>query len=351
MFLFIYCILLDATYDVKCNSDNEFEALRFSTSCMNSMFNAWLEFCLIDSTYKLLKLKFPVVLLNTVDGNGSTEIVNIYIVYAETEEILKWFIQKVKDRNVDACKRIRSFMGDKDITARGIVKEIFGIPMYICAFHTAKIFNRTVTTDGIGVTKEERELSLAILEKMIYAYSEERYMELYHELVRCVPESVCVYFQENWHGIRHDWVKGLMTDSNFLNDTNNRNESLNAKLKLFCEISSFFTEFVSDFLTYLTCVHNNERNQKAVLNFCKKPTYKMSEDQASYFDYVTKYDYDFIDSEMSKTVYVVNITSVGPQIFVVKSKNGISKYVVTPVSCTCKNFISMGLPCKHIFKI
>ena len=47
----------------------------------------------------------------------------------------------------------------------------------------------------------------------------------------------------------------------------------------------------------------------------------------------------------------MNFVSIGPDIFCVKSSTGVTKYIVTPMSCTCKAYISMGLPCWHIFKI
>ena len=76
-------------------------------------------------------MQYSIVLLNIVDGNGATEIASMCIVSTECEDNLKWFLQKIQNRNPEVSKRIRSFMGDKDISARRIVKEMFGVPMYI----------------------------------------------------------------------------------------------------------------------------------------------------------------------------------------------------------------------------
>ena len=60
------------------------------------------------------------------------------------------------------------------------------------------------------ISKTEREAVLNILQKMIYSSSEERYMQLYEEFLASSPVAVCRYFQENWHNIRHEWVREII---------------------------------------------------------------------------------------------------------------------------------------------
>ena len=49
-------------------------------------FATWPEFVLIDSTYKLLQLQYPIVIFGIVDGNGCTEFISFAILVHENEK-------------------------------------------------------------------------------------------------------------------------------------------------------------------------------------------------------------------------------------------------------------------------
>ena len=73
---------------------------------------------------------------------------------------------------------------------------------------------------------------LKLYKKLAYSINEEEYDTLYEQLVEDAPPTVVDYFNENWQPIRDEWVMGMKFKvRNFLNTTNNRLESLNAKLK------------------------------------------------------------------------------------------------------------------------
>jgi len=77
---------------------------------------------------------------------------------------------------------------------------------------------------------------------MTYAQSEAAYGTLYNKFKECVPEIMTEYFDDNWHGIREQWVDRLKNSQcNYLNRTNNRVESINAKLESI--ISRYSTVF------------------------------------------------------------------------------------------------------------
>ena len=87
---------------------------------------------------------------------------------------------------------------------------------------------------------------------MVYAPSEQKYMELYSQFKGCAP-SVVEYFEQNWHPIRKQWTMGMKySTGNFLNGTNNRLESLNAKLKFVTSCYSSQEEFVDKFFLVLS---------------------------------------------------------------------------------------------------
>ena len=108
--------------------------------------------------------------MGIIDGNGATEIVAVCIVTRETVSykfffLFQTFLTNLKKHNESACMKIQSCIADKDMVARKILKEMFGIPVYICIWHIMQIFRRTITKDEMNVTKEEREQCLQYIRK------------------------------------------------------------------------------------------------------------------------------------------------------------------------------------------
>ena len=68
----------------------------------------------------------------------------------------------------------------------------------------------------------------------------------------CAPVIVLKYFDDQWHPIRKLWTMGMQySTGNFLNNTNNRLESLNAKLKSVISRYSSLETFVDKFFLIL----------------------------------------------------------------------------------------------------
>ncbi len=102
--------------------------------------------------------------------------------------------------------------------------------------------------EKFGISSGQCNLCLELLQQMAYATSEEKYMDIYIRFKDCVPVQVLKYFDDNWHSIRMQWALGMKYSSgNFLNGTNNRLESLNAKLKSVVSRHSSLEEFVEKF--------------------------------------------------------------------------------------------------------
>ena len=232
-----------------------------------------------------------------VDGNGCLEIIGICILPHENEESFFWLIRKLQDLNPVACSKIKSCMTDKDMVARKQIKELLEVPAYICSFHVQPIFHRIISISNMEINKEEIKKSKKFLQILLYARSENVYMEIYKEFCKEVPKTVLDYYNDNWHNIRHEWVRGHFTDSNFKKATNNRVESLNQKLKLFLPRCNYLTDFFKDYFGFLR-IHNNEHNQKAKDVFAKHPMFLLSDDETSYSELLTKYAFDYVLEEV-----------------------------------------------------
>ena len=100
--------------------------------------SSWPEIALIDGTYKLLAQDFTLMLLLVEDSNGLSEVAGVGLIVHEDHETFEWFLGFFKDENQYACTLIKCFMADKDLLERDVLKEMFGVPVYICLFHTLK---------------------------------------------------------------------------------------------------------------------------------------------------------------------------------------------------------------------
>ena len=89
-----------------------------------------------------------------------------------------------------------------------------------------------------------------------------------------------------WHPLRNQWALGMKYSSgNFLNGTNNRVESLSAKLKSVVSRYSSLEEFVEKFFLILR-VLRAEQDHKASLTALKVPISFHSNKDAAYIDYM-----------------------------------------------------------------
>lgn len=117
----------------------------------------------------------------------------------------------------------------------------------------------------MGISAAQRITALEIIQKIAYSGSLAIYTENYNLLLSTSSKSVIEYFNANWHTIKDDWVMGLkFSCGNFMNNTNNRLESLNGKLKVVITRYSSLEEFLDKFYVVISSLRN-ERDHKAAL--------------------------------------------------------------------------------------
>ena len=102
--------------------------------------------------------------------------------------------------------------------------------------------------DKFGISAGQRNFCLEMLQELAYSTSEDKHMDIYSRFKGGAPAEVVKYFDDNWHSIRKQWALGMKYCSgNFLNGTNNRLESLNAKIKSVVSRYSSLEEYVENF--------------------------------------------------------------------------------------------------------
>lgn len=106
-----------------------------------------------------------------------------------------------------------------------------------------------VTCEKLGLHPGERDNALEILTKLTYSKSVTEYLQNYECLLNSGLQSVIEYCNANWHPICYQWME-CFKGANFTagERTNNRLESINAKVKSVC--SKYALSLISFLLCY-----------------------------------------------------------------------------------------------------
>lgn len=236
----------------------------FQDDRMAQIFDKYPEVLLYDTTYKMNNKDLPLVLQLCVDGNGETELGNIFVARSESRLCVGAMVDIFQELN-PAWTKTKVIIGDKDFADRSIYNEKFpDAALQICLYHVLVNFGREVTTQKRNITKNERESALDVIQRLVYSTSMDFYDSTYQELVDLNLVEVLQYYNDNWHGIRDEWtLYGRNKFANYLNYTNNRTESINQKFKMLANrYANLFTFFNNLFST--VAVLASERNIRAV---------------------------------------------------------------------------------------
>ena len=347
----LVCFFAGASVNILTDVSDVLQGIFFQDQEMKDIFAAYPELVCVDSTYKLLELRFPVYVMLIEDGNGLSEVIALFMLLEETAESISAMVNVFKKHNSE-WENVRVLMADKDMTERNVFASAFPqAKLLICLYHTFRTFRREVVMDKMGISSGQRALSLELLQQMAYAISEDAYSELYTRFCACVPAIVASYFDANWHPIHDQWVLGMKYASgNFLNNTNNRLESINQKLKSVISRYSSLEEFIEKFFLILR-VLRSERDYKAALTVQKVPVIYHSTDSdvlVRYMKHLTHYAYQFVAKQVEFKEKVVMPDQDADE-YTLQSSEGEIK--VSLESCTCSSHISMKLPCRHIFAV
>ena len=333
--------------DVLADTENNLKAIFFQTPEMQENFRKYPEFVMIDATYKLNDLRMPLFLLLIVDGNGLSEVVALWIATDESKDTLTHMMKSFKEHNKNHAE-IKCVMGDKDLTERAVItSELANAHLLICLFHTLRSFKREITCEKLGITSAQRCLALEIVQKIAYSASEATYNVHYKELCNTNLKSVIQYYNENWHGIRDQWVEGLKNDHfNMLNRTNNRLECINQKIKSVVSKNSSLNTFWIDLMHCLNTL-NVERDQKAV-NVQLKIPIGVDTDIGNYSEFLTPFAYGHVKNQYSLLKKVKLSAERNQSATIISGGRSIT---TCSNSCECSFFKVMKLPCRHIFAL
>jgi zinc finger SWIM domain-containing protein 3 len=87
---------------------------------MKSSFRNFPEVILVDATYKTNNMRMPLYFILSVDGNGQSEIVALFLLTQEEEILLSSVIKLFKNHN-SSWKDVKVILTDKDMSERNVL--------------------------------------------------------------------------------------------------------------------------------------------------------------------------------------------------------------------------------------
>jgi zinc finger SWIM domain-containing protein 3 len=144
---------------------------------MKELYTNYPELLLMDATYKLTNDCMALYLLLTIDGNGESHIVSMFLVHDETQAVLQEMVSAFTHSfEAEIVEKTKVIITDKDFVERNVLRASFpNAALHLCLFHTLLTFGREVTTAKMSIRTQERETALAILSRLAYSRNEEEY--------------------------------------------------------------------------------------------------------------------------------------------------------------------------------
>ena len=201
----------------------------------------------------------------------------------------------------------------------------------------------------------ERDFALELMQKFCYAKDEETYDRLYHLLDACGMPSVKAYFDTHWADIREEWIDRLNDGAfTFGERTNNRLESINAKIKSVCTVNADIASFFDNFLAYLSSTRN-ERDHGTLMTIAKRRVTCENAVEKQFAAFLTLYALDKVVHQLRSVSHIEATLSESENEshWRARNRHGDKLYAVNAQAgtCDCSFSICMHLPCRHVFAV
>ncbi|KAG1683753.1 Zinc finger SWIM domain-containing protein 3 [Nymphon striatum] len=340
----------DKTFEVVTDETDTLRAIYYQDNVMKEKFTRYPEVIMCNSTYKLNNFRMPVIITVVVDGNGETEIVAVYIVVTDDKDTLKCLLDMFKQHN-PAWTEIKTVLTDKDMTERSVFLEVMPlIKLQLCLSQVLKAMRREIHCEKLGIRIEEKNRCLEIIRKIAYSNSEDEYSDNVQTLKDTNIQPVIEYFEESWHDIHTEWVIGLMEPCHFNNNTTNRVENINQKLRQVITKFSNLKSFFRDLDVLIMCLRQ-ERDSRIANLLVKRRLgpYPSGSAQAIYMELLTPYAYQIVVQQI-QLAEKVKVPALDDNDNVSMQTN-FGEVSVTVDSCSCKFVEFNRLPCLHIFAL
>lgn len=258
-------------------------------------------------------------------------------------------LEKFKSMNPNH-DQIKTILSDKSFADRKAYVECFpNAQLQLCIFHVIQAWIREISASRMNITGTEKKAVLQAMQDMLYARSEQQYMEAYDKIqFPCVKD----YVDRNWHPleVREQWATYLTDNKQYyLNRTKNRIESLNQKLKTVVTRYGKLNSFIKE---TMQCIHslNVERDYRTITSLQRKPISAANESamEFQYRSVLTSFAYTSFLTEMENYDKIVDVGEMNGRLALRSRANSRKVFSANEKTCDCRFFKSMTLPCRHI---
>ena len=149
------------------DENQQIQGIYMQDKTMYKIFDAFPEVILVDATHKTNDVRMPLYLILVVDGNGESQIVASFLVHNEEEHLIREMIRIFKEQN-QKWEKVNVALTDKDMERKVLKSEMPQISLSLCLFHVLRTFKREITMEKMGLTNEERNAALEILQRLTY---------------------------------------------------------------------------------------------------------------------------------------------------------------------------------------
>lgn len=187
------------------NEENELQGIYIQDERMRKYFMLHPELVIMDATYKVNDRRMPLFIMLVVDGNGESQIAALFILKSENYDIVTKMLNKFKAVN-ENHEQINVILRVKSFTDRRAYSECFPqAQLQLCIFHVIQAWKHEIKTGLMEIDATQKTEILQIMQRMMYASTEQHYMAAYNQLN---APLVKVYFDRNWHelDIRKQWA-------------------------------------------------------------------------------------------------------------------------------------------------
>ncbi|XP_075737794.1 uncharacterized protein ZSWIM9-like [Rhipicephalus microplus] len=337
------------------DENKELQILFFQTPHMQQAFKCFPEVLLLDATYCTNKLRMPLFVMVVQDKSGLSHVVAYAFVASEQQHVVTSLLEIFVQEN-SAATNTKVVVIDKDFTEVNAVKAAFpGSPaVQLCEFHVKKAFQTAAAQ--LGKSPDERKRLLGSFSEMLHAPTPQKYDDAKAEFERYASSEATSYFAKNWSNITEMWVR-YHCDQEFTegNNTNNRVESRNAKIKNVLSSSSKLHEALRGLLKLSTSLSQEAHHKTILLKICDFYSYEGHEGvQEQCRKVLTPYACKLLSNELVKLRDEPReVKMLSPRTYAVFSTSTDVWHDVSfeKHSCSCTTYKKMKLLCQHMLAV
>ncbi|KAM7303270.1 uncharacterized protein ISCGN_013243 [Ixodes scapularis] len=346
---------------IEKDSSNQLLFVLFQSNLMRQFTENYSEVLFFDGTYKVNIEGYILHSVLCEDSTSHGRPICYMFVQRETKEILQAAIAKFLDLNPAVVSNCNVAVMDKDLNEMNILAQLLpNCRILLCSWHVVKYLHQRVSQ--LCSSRVDKQAVKSLISKLVFSYDDNTYQELLEELENEMQKelesekqkksSFLEFYYKNWHDCREMWVHAYRRNIyTFGNNTNNRMESHNQKIKQFMHQRMHLVDAVKALVQYV----NHDTLSVSFAQFQETmlclDTRKIDAFHIQVSTNCTGYASNLIYKEYESYLNGNLAYCMNNGQHTVNSKSNC--YIVSQdlTACTCTFQNQFRLPCRHIFAV